>query len=97
MRLAKLHRDGIPVTVLTDGMAGWLMAQGEISCVVVGADRIARNGDVANKIGTYNRTMAVLNQAPVHPGLCHLPDLDRHDYGHPDRYAHPDRNTHPHP
>ena len=49
----ELQRDGIPVTVLTDGMAGWLMAQGEISCVVVGADRIARNGDVANKIGTY--------------------------------------------
>jgi methylthioribose-1-phosphate isomerase len=54
----ELHRDGIPVTVLTDGMAGWLMAQGEIACVVVGADRIAANGDVANKIGTY--ALAVL-------------------------------------
>jgi len=54
----ELHRDGIPVTVLTDGMAGWLMAQGEIACVVVGADRIAANGDVANKIGTYG--LAVL-------------------------------------
>ena len=49
----ELQRDGIPVTVLTDNMAGWLMARGEISCVVVGADRIAANGDVANKIGTY--------------------------------------------
>jgi methylthioribose-1-phosphate isomerase len=49
----ELQRDGIPVTILTDGMAGWLMARGEISCVVVGADRIAANGDVANKIGTY--------------------------------------------
>ncbi len=49
----ELQRDGIPVTVLTDGMAGWLMSRGEISCVVVGADRIAANGDVANKIGTY--------------------------------------------
>jgi methylthioribose-1-phosphate isomerase len=49
----ELHRDGIPVTVLTDNMAGWLMARGEITCVVVGADRIAANGDVANKIGTY--------------------------------------------
>jgi len=49
----ELHRDGIPVTVLTDGMAGWLMQRGEIACVVVGADRIAANGDVANKIGTY--------------------------------------------
>jgi methylthioribose-1-phosphate isomerase len=54
----ELKRDGIPVTILTDGMAGWLMARGEISCVVVGADRIAANGDVANKIGTYG--LAVL-------------------------------------
>jgi methylthioribose-1-phosphate isomerase len=54
----ELQRDGIPVTLLTDGMAGWLMAQGEIACVVVGADRIAANGDVANKIGTY--ALAVL-------------------------------------
>jgi methylthioribose-1-phosphate isomerase len=54
----ELQRDGIPVTVLTDGMAGWLMATGEIACVVVGADRIAANGDVANKIGTY--ALAVL-------------------------------------
>ena len=54
----ELQRDGIPVTVLTDSMAGWLMAQGEVSCVVVGADRIAGNGDVANKIGTYS--LAVL-------------------------------------
>jgi methylthioribose-1-phosphate isomerase len=54
----ELQRDGIPVTVLTDGMAGWLMQRGEITCVVVGADRIAANGDVANKIGTY--ALAVL-------------------------------------
>ncbi len=54
----ELHRDGIPVTVLTDGMAGWLMQRGEIGCVVVGADRIAASGDVANKIGTY--ALAVL-------------------------------------
>jgi len=54
----ELQRDGIPVTILTDNMAGWLMARGEISCVVVGADRIAANGDVANKIGTY--ALAVL-------------------------------------
>ena len=46
------------MTVLTDGMAGWLMSRGEIGCVVVGADRIAANGDVANKIGTY--ALAVL-------------------------------------
>ena len=54
----ELHRDGIPVTILTDGMAGWLMLRGEIACVVVGADRIAASGDVANKIGTY--ALAVL-------------------------------------
>ncbi|MEG0376890.1 MAG: S-methyl-5-thioribose-1-phosphate isomerase, partial [Eubacterium sp.] len=49
----ELHKDGIPVTLITDNMAGWMMKQGKIDCVVVGADRIARNGDVANKIGTY--------------------------------------------
>ena len=54
----ELERDGIPVTLVTDNMAGWLMARGEITCVAVGADRIARNGDVANKIGTYQ--LAVL-------------------------------------
>lgn len=50
----ELHRDGIPVTLITDNMAGYFMKLGKISCVVVGADRIAGNGDVANKIGTYS-------------------------------------------
>ena len=54
----ELQQDGIPVTVITDSMAGHLMARGEINAVVVGSDRIAANGDVANKIGTY--TVAVL-------------------------------------
>ncbi|MEC7946202.1 MAG: S-methyl-5-thioribose-1-phosphate isomerase [Myxococcota bacterium] len=45
-------RAGIPVTLLTDGMAGWAMATGRVDRVLVGADRIARNGDFANKIGT---------------------------------------------
>jgi len=49
----ELARDGIPVTVITDGMSGHLMSRGEIDAVIVGADRIAANGDVANKIGTY--------------------------------------------
>jgi methylthioribose-1-phosphate isomerase len=49
----ELARDGIPVTVIADGAAGSLMRRGLITCVVVGADRIAANGDVANKIGTY--------------------------------------------
>ncbi|HEX6974999.1 MAG TPA: S-methyl-5-thioribose-1-phosphate isomerase [Vicinamibacterales bacterium] len=54
----ELVRDGIDTTVITESMAGPLMRQGEIDVVVVGADRIAANGDTANKIGTY--TVAVL-------------------------------------
>jgi methylthioribose-1-phosphate isomerase len=49
----ELARDGIPVTLITDGMAGHFLRMGKIDCVIVGADRIAANGDVANKIGTY--------------------------------------------
>jgi methylthioribose-1-phosphate isomerase len=49
----ELEKDGIPVVLVTDGMAGWLMARGEVGAVIVGADRIACNGDTANKIGTY--------------------------------------------
>jgi methylthioribose-1-phosphate isomerase len=63
----ELHRDKIPVTVLTDNMAGWLMARGEIDCVVVGADRIARSGDVANKIGTYSvAVLAAYHKLPFY-------------------------------
>jgi methylthioribose-1-phosphate isomerase len=54
----ELMKDGIPTTVISDNMAGSMMKQGKISAIVVGADRIAANGDVANKIGTY--TVAVL-------------------------------------
>src|SRR5271163_2968610 len=50
----ELMHDGIPTTVLCDNMAASLMRQGKIQAVIVGADRIAANGDVANKIGTYN-------------------------------------------
>jgi methylthioribose-1-phosphate isomerase len=49
----ELMKDGIPTTVISDNMAGAIMRQGKIDAVVVGADRIAANGDVANKIGTY--------------------------------------------
>jgi len=49
----ELQQDNIPVTLITDNMAGHFLHSGRIGCVVVGADRIARNGDVANKIGTY--------------------------------------------
>ncbi len=50
----ELMMDGIDVTLITDNMAGYLMSKGEIDLVIVGADRIAANGDVANKIGTYS-------------------------------------------
>jgi len=49
----ELAQDNIPVTVITDNMAGHVMKRGKVDCVVVGADRIAANGDTANKIGTY--------------------------------------------
>jgi methylthioribose-1-phosphate isomerase len=54
----ELSRDGIATTLIADSMAGHLMSRGEVDAVIVGADRIAANGDVANKIGTY--TLAVL-------------------------------------
>ncbi len=50
----ELQKDNIPVTLITDNMAGYCMKQGQVDCVIVGADRIAANGDVANKIGTYS-------------------------------------------
>lgn len=50
----ELQQDGIPTTLITDNMAGHFLKSGRIGCVVVGADRIAGNGDVANKIGTYS-------------------------------------------
>ncbi len=56
----ELRQTKIPITVLTDNMAGWLMSQQKINMVIVGADRIARNGDTANKIGTYG--LAVLSK-----------------------------------
>ena len=54
----ELVQEGIPCTLITDSMAGHLMSRGEVDVIVVGADRIAANGDVANKIGTY--ALAVL-------------------------------------
>jgi len=50
----ELSRAGIDTRVICDNMAGYLMKQGEISLVITGADRIAANGDAANKIGTYS-------------------------------------------
>ena len=80
----ELVREQIPVTLITDNMAGHLMARGEVDAVVVGSDRIAANGDVANKIGTY--TVAVLAHehglpfyvaAPVSTVDLSLPSGDR--------------------
>ncbi len=63
----ELAKDGIPVTVITDNMAGHFMKQSKIQAVVVGADRIAANGDVANKIGTYSvAVLAHENQIPFY-------------------------------
>jgi methylthioribose-1-phosphate isomerase len=56
----EMVQENIPVTLITDNMAGHLMAQGEVDAVIVGTDRVAANGDVANKIGTY--MVAVLAQ-----------------------------------
>lgn len=54
----ELAMDGIPVTLITDGMCSYFMSKGMIDMVVVGADRIAANGDTANKIGTYTVAIA---------------------------------------
>jgi methylthioribose-1-phosphate isomerase len=54
----ELLQDGIPVTLLPDAAAASLLSSGRIGCVVVGADRIARNGDTANKVGTYPLALA---------------------------------------
>jgi methylthioribose-1-phosphate isomerase len=61
----ELQQDGIPTTLITDNMAGHFMKSGRIGCVVVGADRIAANGDVANKVGTYSvAVLAKENSVP---------------------------------
>ncbi len=54
----ELDKDGVPVVLITDSMAGWFLRRGDVDAVIVGADRVARNGDTANKIGTYS--LAVL-------------------------------------
>jgi methylthioribose-1-phosphate isomerase len=61
----ELQQAGIPLTLITDNMAGHFIQRGAVDCIIVGADRIAANGDVANKIGTY--TLAVLAQAHAIP------------------------------
>ena len=61
----ELMKDGIPTSVISDNMAGAIMQQGKIGAIVVGADRIAANGDVANKVGTYSvAVLAKENDVP---------------------------------
>ncbi len=67
----ELEQDGIPCTLVTDSTAGWLMAEGRVDAVVVGADRIAANGDTANKIGTY--ALSVLARAHRLPFIVAAP------------------------
>src|SRR6478672_12603019 len=77
----ELVKDGIPTTVISDNMSGAIMRQGKIGAVIVGADRIAANGDVANKIGTY--TVSVLAKEHGIPFYVAAPistvDLDTPD------------------
>jgi methylthioribose-1-phosphate isomerase len=87
----ELVRDGVDTTVITDNMAGAIMRQGQIDLVVVGADRIAANGDTANKIGTYSvAVLARENGIPFYvaaplstidrslPDGTHIPIEERH-------------------
>jgi methylthioribose-1-phosphate isomerase len=93
----ELMKDGIPTTVISDSMAGSMMRQGKIGAIVVGADRIAANGDVANKIGTY--TVAVLAKENGLPFYVAAPfstvDLETSDGSRiPIEQRNPDEVTH---
>jgi methylthioribose-1-phosphate isomerase len=72
----ELLRDGIPVTLITDNMAGHLMSRREIDAVIVGADRVAANGDVANKIGTYMVAVLARHHRIPFYVACPLSTLD---------------------
>jgi len=80
----ELQKDRIPTTVIADNMAGAMMSQGKIGAVIVGADRVAANGDVANKIGTYS--VAILAKEHGIPFYVAAPwstiDLDTPDGAH---------------
>jgi methylthioribose-1-phosphate isomerase len=74
----ELQQAGIPLTLITDSMAAYFMRRGEVDCVIVGADRIVANGDIANKIGTYG--LAVLARAHQIPFYVAAPTstIDMH-------------------
>ncbi len=88
----ELGRAGIPHRVIADSAAGGLMARGLVDRVVVGADRIAANGDVANKVGTY--PLAVLAARHGIPFYVAAP-LSTIDPGTATRRGHPDRGARP--
>ena len=88
----ELEQLGIPHAVIVDGAAASLMARGEVDLVVTGADRIAANGDTANKIGTY--ALAVLAAHHGLPLVVVAPDLDARPGGR-DRRRDPDRGARP--
>jgi methylthioribose-1-phosphate isomerase len=73
----ELQRDQIPVTLITDNMAGYFMSQGRVDLVLVGADRIAANGDVANKIGTYSLAILAKEHAVPFYVAAPLSTIDR--------------------
>ena len=73
----EMVQENIPVTLITDNMAGHLMSRGEIDAVVVGTDRVAANGDVANKIGTYMVAVLARRHAIPFYVACPLSTIDR--------------------
>jgi methylthioribose-1-phosphate isomerase len=73
----EMVQEGIPCTLIADNMSGYLMTQGEIDCVIVGTDRVAANGDVANKIGTYMvAVLAARHKIPFYVA-CPMSTIDR--------------------
>ena len=86
----ELHKDRIPVTVIADNMAATVLSQNKIDCVVVGTDRTAANGDVANKIGTY--PLAVMARRHGVPFYVAAP-LSSIDLDCPNGAAIPDRRA----
>jgi methylthioribose-1-phosphate isomerase len=73
----ELVQERIPVTLITDNMAGYMMSQGEVDAVVVGTDRVAANGDVANKIGTYMVAVLAHRHGIPFYVACPLSTIDR--------------------
>ncbi len=88
----ELERDRIPVTVITDGMVGALLASGRVDAVVVGADRVAGNGDVANKIGTYQAAVLAREHAVAFLVVAPRSTVDRET---PDGASIPIEERHP--